>query len=156
MKKVLCLATLALVISSCAVTDRKNKLAVATVTGGVAGAFVGWTVFGPGGSGILGSLVVGSLGAGAGYLATDTLLPRERESFHRATYHSLQGMPEGQPTKWTSADTGTTASITPLRSFRAKDGKLCRDFVVVFKIGESRESVKRTACRGVDGSWQTI
>jgi len=28
--------------------------------------------------------------------------------------------------------------------------------VVVFKIGESRESVKRTACRGVDGSWQTI
>ncbi len=156
MKRVLCLFALALVISSCAVTDRRNKLAVATVTGGVAGAFVGWTVFGPGGSGILGSLVVGGLGAGAGYLATDTLLPRERESFHRATYHSLQGTPEGQSTHWKSKDSGTTARITPLRSFRTKDGKLCREFVVDFTIGKSRDSVKRVACRGVDGSWQTI
>jgi surface antigen len=156
MKKILCVALIAYVLSGCALTDRKNKLAVATVAGGLAGAMIGWSVFGPGSEGILGALAIGGVSAGAAYLITDEMLWREKESLHRATYQSLQDGKEGQPTNWASHDSSTRASITPLRTFRDKDGKLCRDFVVVFDIGKTRESVMRTACQGADGAWQTI
>jgi surface antigen len=157
MKKILCVALIAYLLSGCALTDRKNKLAVAAVAGGLAGAMIGWSVFGPGTEGILGALAIGGVSAGTAYLVTDEMLWREKESLHRATYQSLQDGKEGQPTSWVSPDSSSTrASITPMRTFRDKDGKLCRDFVVVFDIGKTRESVMRTACQGVDGAWQTI
>jgi surface antigen len=153
MKKVLCLAMIAYLVSGCALTDRKNKLAVAAVTGGLAGAFVGWSVFGPGASGLFGAMTIGAAGAGVAYLVTDEMLWRERESLHKATYQTLQ---QGEPMTWTSPDSDTRASITPMRTFRDKAGRLCRDFVVVFDIGKSRESVMRTACQGTDGAWLTV
>jgi surface antigen len=156
MKKILCLAMIAYLVSGCALTDRKNKLAVAAVTGGLAGAMIGWSVFGPGTPGIFGALTIGGVSAGAAYLVTDEMLWREKESLHRATYQSLQEGKEGQPTTWTSQDSSTRASITPMRTFHDKQGRLCRDFVVVFDIGKTRESVMRTACQGVDGAWQTV
>ena len=155
MKRLLCLAVIALILSSCAVTDRRNKLAVAAVTGGLAGAFVGWEVFGPGTAGLLVGAAVGGASAGAAYLVADTLLPREAQSLNQATYETLENAPSGQTATWSGPNAKTAASITPIRTFRNKEGRLCRDFVVVFRIGESRESVKRTACRGFDGSWQT-
>ncbi|MPY73677.1 MAG: hypothetical protein GEU87_05405 [Alphaproteobacteria bacterium] len=156
MKKILCLAIIAYLVSGCALTDRKNKLAVATVAGGLAGAMIGWSVFGPGTEGIFGALAIGGVSAGTAYLITDEMLWREKESLHRATYQSLQDGKEGQPTNWSSQDSAARASITPMRTFRDKQGRLCRDFVVVFDIGETRESVMRTACQGVDGAWQTV
>ena len=48
MKKILCLTVIVLLLSGCAITDKKNKLAMAAVVGGVAGGFVGFSVFGPG------------------------------------------------------------------------------------------------------------
>jgi surface antigen len=154
MKKILCLALIALFVSGCMVTDRKNKLAVAAVTGGAAGAYIGWNIFG-GGSALLGALAIGGLGAGAGYLAADTLLPRERDSLHRATYQSLEGADDGQAAAWKSTDTDATARITPVRSFVGRDGQPCREFVIQYQLGESRESIRRTAARAVDGSWRT-
>jgi len=156
MKKILCLAMIAYLVSGCALTDRKNKLAVATVVGGLAGAMIGWSSFGPGTPGIFGALTIGGVGAGTAYLITDEMMWREKESLHKATYQSLQNGQEGQPTQWTSQDSSTKASITPMRSFRDKDGRLCRDFAVVFDIGKTRESVMRTACQGADGAWQTV
>ena len=64
MKKILCVVLIALVLSGCALTDRKNKLAVAAVAGGLAGAMIGWSVFGPGTEGILGALAIGGVSAG--------------------------------------------------------------------------------------------
>ena len=156
MKKILCCAALALFLSSCAVSERRNQLAVAAVTGGLAGAFVGWQVFGAGGEGVLGAFAIGGASAGFGYLMADTLIPRERESFQKAAYRSLQVTPDGQATQWSSGDAAARASITPMRSFRDKAGRLCREFVVAYIIGKSRDSMKRTACRGADGSWRTI
>lgn len=156
MKRFLCLAAIALVLSACTTPDRKNKLAMAAISGTLIGASIGYGVVGLGTDGILAGFAAGTVGGVAGYAIADELLPQEQESLHRATYHSLQDMPAGQTTEWTSRDSGTTASITPMRSFRAKDGRLCRVFVVIFRIGESRESVQRTACRGPDGAWQTL
>jgi len=41
MKRIARLGLVALLVSGCTVTDRKNKLAVAAVTGGTAGAYIG-------------------------------------------------------------------------------------------------------------------
>lgn len=156
MKRILCVASIALLLSACTATDRKNKLAVAAVAGGLAGVFVGWEVFGAGTTGLLAMFGIGVGGAGAAYLAADTLLPPDRESLHRATYHSLQDTTAGQTTRWKSRDSDAEASITPKRHFYAKDGRFCREFNVFFRLGKSRETFTRTACRGFDGSWQTI
>jgi len=154
MKKVLCLAIIASLLSGCAITDKKNKLAMAAVLGGLAGGYVGFSVFGPGTGGLLGGLFLGGASAGAAYLVTEEALRREeRTSLHQATYQSLQNDQQGE---WMGPQSGASAKIMPLRTFRDQAGRLCRDFVVVFDIGQTRESVKRTACQGIDGSWQTI
>lgn len=157
MKKILCLAVVAYLVSGCAITDKKNKVGFATAVGGLAGGLLGFAAFGPGTNGLLAGLAIGAAGAGTAYLVTEEFLAREeRASLHRATYQSLQNGQEGQPMAWTGHQTGTSATIMPTRTFRDRAGRLCRDFVVVFDIGETRESVMRTACQGVDGSWQTI
>jgi surface antigen len=157
MKKILCLTVIALFLSGCAITDKKNKLAMAAVVGGVAGGFVGFSVFGPGTSGMLAAFALGGASAGAAYLATEEVLYREeRAELHRATYQSLQHGKEGEATEWVGPQSGASAKIMPTRTFRDQAGRLCRDFVVVFDIGRTRDSVKRTACQGIDGSWQTI
>jgi len=157
MKKILCLAIIACLISGCALTDKKNKLAVAAVVGGVAGGFLGFSAFGPGTSGLLGAAAIGGVSAGAAYLLTEEMLRREeRASLHQATYQTLQYGKEGEESAWKGPQSGASAKIMPLRTFRDQAGRLCRDFVVVFDIGSTRESIKRTACQGVDGSWQTI
>ena len=156
MKRVVYFALVALLVSGCTVTDRKNKLAVAAVTGGAAGAYIGWNIFGVGSSALLGALTIGGLGAGAGYLAADSLLPREKESLHHATYQSLEGGADGQAAVWKSKDTDASAHITPVRSFVGREGRPCREFLIQFRLGESRESARRTACRAADGSWRTI
>lgn len=157
MKKILCLAVIASLLSGCALHDKKNKLAVAAVAGGVAGGFLGFSAFGPGTAGILGSLAIGGVSAGAAYLVTEEMLRREeRASLRKATYQSLQYGEEGEEAVWTAPQSGASAKIMPLRTFRDQAGRLCRDFVVVFDIGRTRESIKRTACKGIDGSWQTV
>jgi surface antigen len=157
MKKILCLAIIASLISGCAITDKKNKLAMAAVLGGLAGGFVGFSVFGPGTGGLLGGMMLGGASAGAAYLLTEEALAREeRASLHQATYQSLQNGQEGTASEWTGPQSGASAKIMPLRTFRDQAGRLCRDFVVVFDIGQTRDSIKRTACQGIDGSWQTI
>lgn len=157
MKKVLCLAVIAALLSGCAITDKKNKLALATVVGGLAGGFVGFGVFGPGTTGMLTGIALGGASAGAAYLVTEEALRREeRAALHRATYQSLQHGAEGESTQWLGPQSGASARIMPTRTFRDRAGRLCRDFVIVFDIGKTRESIERTACKGVDGSWQTI
>lgn len=157
MRKILCLAVIVSLLTGCAITDKKNKLAMAAVVGGVAGGFVGFSVFGPGTSGLMAALAIGGASAGAAYLATEEVLYREeRASLHQATYQSLQYSKEGQATDWSGSQSGTSAKIMPTRTFRDQAGRLCRDFVVVFDIGKTRDSVMRTACQGVDGSWQTV
>lgn len=138
MKRIACLGLVALLVSGCTVTDRKNKSAVAAVTGGAAGAYIGWNIF------------------GAGYLAADHLLPRETESLHRATYQSLEEGADGKAAVWKSTVTDASAQITPARSFVDPRGRPCREFQIRFRVGDSRETVRRTACRAADGSWRTI
>jgi len=157
MKKILCLAVIVSLLTGCAITDKKNKLAMAAVVGGVAGGFVGFSVFGPGTSGMIAALAIGGASAGAAYLATEEVLYREEKAeLHQATYQSLQYGKEGEATEWVGPQSGASAKIMPMRTFRDQAGRLCRDFVVVFDIGKTRDSVKRTACQGIDGSWQTI
>jgi surface antigen len=157
MKKILCLAVIVSLLTGCAITDKKNKLAMAAVVGGVAGGFVGFSVFGPGTSGMLAGMALGGVSAGAAYLATEEVLYREEKAaLHQATYQSLEYGKEGEATEWVGPQSGASAKIMPMRTFRDQAGRLCRDFVVVFDIGRTRDSIKRTACQGIDGSWQTI
>jgi surface antigen len=157
MKKILCLAIIAFMLSGCAISDKKNKLAVAAVAGGVAGGFLAFSAFGPGTAGILGAMAIGGVSAGAAYLVTEEALRREeRASLRDATYQTLQYGQEGEESVWTGPQSGASAKIMPLKTFRDQAGRLCRDFVVVFDIGRTRESIKRTACQGIDGSWQTV
>jgi len=95
MKKLVSLILLALLVSGCAVSDRKNMLA----------------------------LPIGSFGAGAEWLAADTPLPREKESLHQATYRSLEGGADEQAAQWKSTDTDGSAPITPVRCFVGRKGQ---------------------------------
>jgi surface antigen len=156
MKRLLCVALIALSVSGCALRDRDNKLATAAITGALVGGFIGWEVFGPGTSGMLGATFVGAGGAGAAYLATNYVLIREQEALHHTTYDALESVPPGQTARWKSADSEMSASITPLHTFFDKDGRPCREFVIVYQIGQSQETMRRTACRTINGAWQTI
>ena len=122
MKKILCVVLIALVLSGCALTDRKNKLAVAAVAGGLAGAMIGWSVFGPGTEGILaiqgGTLEVPTLG-----WLTDSATFRGEIAFTAGTLrttHSSAGAPQSLDAS-SALGAGFNATATGDRTLETED-----------------------------------
>lgn len=95
MNRIARLGLVALLVAGCAVIERKNKLAVAAVTGGGAA---------------------------------------------------------GKAAVWKNADADAAAKITSVRSFVESWGRHCREFHIRFRVGASRETLRRSACRAADGA----
>ncbi len=71
---------------------------------------------------------------------------------------ALETQLSGQPLTWQLAGAGDLGTIEPLRTFRTKEGRFCREYEVTYRTneGQDRRWVD-VACRIEDGSWrQTI
>lgn len=118
------------------------------VAGGTAGFFIG------SGSGQFLAIALGTvLGGGGGYLAEVYLNGDDMAQMRETSQAALEDHRIGAPGEWRNPETGHFGSITPTRTYRAGDGRFCRDFDQSVTIRDRIYEDSGTACRARDGSW---
>jgi surface antigen len=80
--------------------------------------------------------------------------PGDHQILDRALSVSLESSVSGTATPWRNPDTGHRGDVMPVRTFKAKNGQFCREFVQKSTLfGTDRES-GGVACRRDDGVWK--
>jgi len=67
---------------------------------------------------------------------------------------ALMRVGDGQTYVWGRPKRRLRAYITPVKSFRNKQGRICRDLRISLSLGGYTRRIETTACRADDKSWQ--
>lgn len=67
---------------------------------------------------------------------------------------TLEHAADGQSIIWTSS--GQDYQVTPTRTYRAGDGRDCREYTTEARVGGRLQAVHGRACRQPDGSWRLV
>lgn len=136
-------------LTSCAGNKQGSGTAIGAVAGGLLGA-----QFGKGS----GQLLAAGLGAIAGgFLGNSigkSLDEHDRMMADNASKKALEAAPSGQSVEWKNPDSGNYGSITPTRTFKADDGRYCREYTQNITVGGKQERAYGKACRQPDGHWE--
>jgi len=125
-----------------------DRSEVGTVVGAVIGGAIGSTV-GKGDSKLIAILVGGAIGAVVG-----REIGRDMDSSDRACIgHALELADDGHRISWYGARPGLTYALTPTGGYK-RDGRDCRDFMLVSEQEGHSRSRRASACRIGDGEWQ--
>lgn len=106
-------------------------------------------------------LVAALFGTGAVFLAerratgvaTEVMVAaqaRDRALMSTAFGEALDRQVSGRPVSWRNVETGSNGSVTPLRTFRAVDGRWCREYEERLEQGGTAERRIGIACRDSD------
>jgi surface antigen len=153
MKKIavlVCLLTLGL--AGCEGTG--NKQGIGALTGAVAGGILGNQV-GSGGGQIaataVGALVGGLIGSEIGR----SLDEADEQRLYEAQYYALEEGRSGVRTEWDNPDTGHYGYVVPGPAYTVNQLN-CRDYTHTVYIDGRPETLRGTACREPDGTWQPV
>jgi surface antigen len=78
-------------------------------------------------------------------------LGRDRQLTAAAFGEALDKQLSGQSVEWSNPDTGSSGSVTPLRTFRASDGRWCREYEQRVAGPAGAERLTGIACRDAQG-----
>ncbi len=102
---------------------------------------------GLGGGFLLSTLGSGDGGpAGAGFVQTASDL----EAFEDA----LEKTATATTVAWSNTGTGTEWTVTPVFTFKSKQGSYCREYEQQARTGDRRVEISGIACRASDGTWR--
>lgn len=57
---------------------------------------------------------------------------------------------------WKGATPGTSGSITPMRTYLARNGMMCREFEEATQMPDTGVVLNRLACRDDKGAWHLV
>lgn len=121
------------------------------VIGGGAGAVVGSTI--GKGSGrtvaIVGGTILGVLAGGAVGRAMD-------EVDQNCIGQALEHADDGRNVVWQNPGGDQRYAVSPVSTYRASDGRYCREYVTTAQVAGKRQQIYGTACRQPDGSWEIV
>ncbi len=126
-----------------------NRAALGAAIGGAVGGAVGSEI-GDGDTrtvAIVGGTIIGIIVGGSIGRAMDQV---DQNCVGQALEHAE----DGQSITWTSSD--QNYQVTPTRTYRASDGRDCREYTTAARLGGRLQSVYGRACRLPDGSWQLV
>jgi surface antigen len=124
-----------------------------TLLGAGTGAIIGSQI--GGGQGRVVAQVAGTLlGALIGQDIGRTLDRADQAYLQRTSQSALENSPSDQPTTWVNPDSGHSGAVTPTHTYRASDGRYCREFTQTVEINGETQQAYGTACRQPDGTWQ--
>lgn len=75
---------------------------------------------------------------------------------NQAFQQALEKSVSGKRLSWRNPSTGHAGSITPQKTYRARNGLYCRVFDETVTMTKNAESFRNTACRDRDGVWKPI
>ena len=78
-------------------------------------------------------------------------LGRDRQLTAAAFGEALDTQLSGQSVDWRNPDSGSSGSVTPLRTFRASDGRWCREYAQSEAGPGGSERLTGIACRDAQG-----
>ena len=136
-------------LSGCAgqVTREESGSVMGAVVGGVVGNQIG------GGRGKDLATVIGVIaGAMAGANIGRSLDKVDEMHAQRA----LEYNQTNKRSVWHNPDAGHDVEFVPTRTFQTNDGRYCREYQTVIRVGGRSEQGYGTACRQPDGSWKMV
>lgn len=87
-------------------------------------------------------------------LASAAVRQQDDDAIDQLVSFALEKNKSGEAATWQDASGVEAASITPTRTFRAADGKWCREYTRTSKLGGG-VTLRGIACRESDGHWRT-
>jgi surface antigen len=148
-------AALALAVAGCSGPDgRISKENTGTAGGAVLGAVVG-SQFGKGDGKIVGALLGAFAGGVIGNDIGKKLDQRDRMLAQQAEFEALERGPVGQPRRWSNPDNGRYGEIVAQAPYQ-RAGRDCRDYAHTVYMEGRPTTVRGTACRNMDGTWQAV
>jgi len=131
-------------------TKADTGLAVGAIAGGILGNQVGK------GSGrvlatVAGAVVGGIVGSeiGRSLDRQDQMLAQEAE------FEALESGPSGERRRWRNPESGRYGEVVPGKRYRRGTAD-CRDYSHTIYIDGRPETMRGTACRNPDGTWQNV
>lgn len=106
------------------------------------------------------------LGLGGSFFLTDYRVGQElsrielvrladKQAKEAALFKALEKNISGQVVAWENPDSGRSGSVTPVRTFKNRQGQWCREYAASEVQGLDRESRRAIACRQPEGIWKT-
>ena len=81
---------------------------------------------------------------------------QDRTLINLTLQETLEKNQVGESANWANAPTKRRGSVTPLRTFKSKNGQDCRDYQQILSV-EGRSYVTfDSACRQADGKWKSL
>jgi surface antigen len=121
------------------------------VIGGGTGAAIGSQI----GKGT-GRLVAVAGGAILGFLAGGAIGRSMDEVDQNCIGQALEHADDGRQIRWRNPDNNEQYTVSPVSTYRADDGRYCREYTTTAQVAGKRQQVYGTACRQPDGSWQIV
>lgn len=151
LKNIVLMCVACAMLSSCT----GHKQAAGTGIGALAGGILG-AQFGKG----TGQLVAAGLGAVAGgFIGSSigkSLDEHDRMMANQASQKALESAPSGNTVEWNNPDSGHSGTITPTKTYKADNGRYCREYSQTVNIGGKQEKAYGKACRQPDGNWEIV
>lgn len=115
-------------------------------------------------SALAASVLMIAVGFGGGFLVfgagtADPMGPSARALVARAIEGqqlldgALENKLSGTSVDWQDAATGQSATVTPVKTYRRKEGGFCREYRIDRHTSDGREIERGIACRTDDGRW---
>lgn len=160
-KILLSLAMVATLITSTVSCNHQNgfdikKSDIGSITGAIGGAWLGSNV--GKGRGKYAAIAAGTLlGAALGNSIGSSLDRADMAYYNKVSQSTLENTRTGEQITWQNPDTGTSGSITPVRTYQqASTNQYCREYQQTITVGGQTENGYGTACRQPDGSWKIV
>lgn len=142
-------------LGACQSMDGISKQDIGLLTGAIGGAWLGSNV-GKGKGKIVGTAVGTMMGAAIGRSVGASLDRADQVYYGKVSQNTLESAPTGKAVEWKNPDTGTSGTITPVKTYQKADNRYCREYTQKIDVGGKSVEGYGTACRKPDGSWEII
>ena len=132
-----------------------SKQSGGTVIGALAGGLVG-SRFGSGEGQFLAAGAGALLGGFLGNTVGKSMDEQDKLLAERTSQRALEAAPSGTEIAWKNPDSGNYGYVTPTKTYKAKDGRYCREYTQKIIVGDKEQKAYGTACRQEDGQWQIV
>lgn len=129
-----------------------KKADLGLLTGAIGGAWLGSNV--GKGKGQIVAIAAGTLlGATLGQSIGSSLDKADIAYYNQVSQNTLETARTGSTIDWQNPNTGTSGSITPVRTYQ-RVSTYCREYQQTILVGGRTVEGFGTACRQPDGSWK--
>ena len=112
------------------------------------------------------ALIAGLLAFPAGYYLSSvqheqrlaeltSQIESDRLAFAQFVAEALERRLSGETAAWQNDQSGSSGTVTPVRTFRNANGEWCREYREEINLAEDYRSRRAIACRSSEGQWRT-